>query len=242
MRKLFNSTFKITQVFNNNASYYSQFGLKGHEGIDLVPTTSDWSVLALEDGVVVRDEDNPRSGAYGVYVTLWHKELNKATQYCHLFSNIVTFGQQVKKGEKIGTMGNTGNTNGAHVHLNLFETNQDGIRLNKTNGYNGGIDPLPFLNEGGVNMADMHNGYDLTNRESMKIAVDILVRVQKGEFIEKAKYEADINKAREEIRKQYEAEINNLKTKLIACEARPTGNPEAEKTLAELKAVLNKIV
>jgi hypothetical protein len=242
MRKIFNSDFKVTQLFKNNPAYYAQFGLAGHEGLDVVPTTSDWAIHALEDGVVVRDEDNPRSGAYGIYVTIWSPTLNKATQYCHLSSNIVSFNQQVKKGEKIGTMGSTGNTNGAHVHLNLFETNTDGIRLNKDNGYNGGIDPLPFLNEGGVNMANMYKGYDLNNPESMKVAVDVLVRVQNGEFVEKAKYEADINKAKEEVKKQYESQVKDLQTKLATCEARPTGNPEAEKTLAELKAVLNKIV
>jgi len=44
-----------------------------------------------------------------------------------------------------------------------------------------------FLVPKGNNMSDMYNGYDLSNRESMKVAVDILVRVQKGEFVEKSK-------------------------------------------------------
>ena len=44
-----------------------------------------------------------------------------------------------------------------------------------------------FLVPKGNNMSDMYNGYDLSNRESMKVAVDVLVRVQKGEFVEKSK-------------------------------------------------------
>lgn len=40
-----------------------------------------------------------------------------------------------------------------------------------------------------IDMGDMYKGYDLSNKESMKVAVDILVRVQAGEFVEKAEYD-----------------------------------------------------
>jgi len=44
--------------------------------------------------------------------------------------------------------------------------------------------------EGGDNqMGDIYKGYDLANKESMKVAVDILVRVQGGEFVDKAKFD-----------------------------------------------------
>lgn len=147
MRQVFRSAFKVTQEFGNNPAYYGQFGLKGHEGIDLIPTGTVWDVLCLADGVVVTDVDNPASGAYGVYVTVWHPTLNKATQYCHFKENYVSNGDTVTKGQKLGLMGTSGNTQGAHLHLNLYETDDNGVRLNKGNGYNGGIDPKPFLNE-----------------------------------------------------------------------------------------------
>ena len=147
MRQVFRSQFKITQEFGNNPAYYGQFGLKGHEGIDLIPTGTVWDVLCLEDGVVVTDVDNPASGAYGVYVTVWHPKIKKATQYCHFKENYVKNGDVVTKGQKLGLMGSSGNTQGAHLHLNLYETDENGVRLNKSNGYNGGIDPKPFLNE-----------------------------------------------------------------------------------------------
>lgn len=147
MRRLFKSAIKITQEFGVNPEYYSKFGLKSHEGLDCIPTGTVWDVLCLEDGVVVKDVDNPLSGAYGVNVTVWHTKINKATQYCHFKENYVTEGQLVKTGDKLGLMGKTGNTAGSHVHLNLFETDENGIRLNRDNGYLGGINPLPFLNE-----------------------------------------------------------------------------------------------
>lgn len=150
MRKLFNSQAIITQPFGVNAEYYKQFGLLAHEGLDCVPTGTDWSVLCLEDGVVVFDDDvagDPRTDAYGINVTVYHKRINKKTRYCHLEKNIVSLGQQLVKGERLGTMGSTGNVDGAHLHLNLYETDSNGNILNPKNGYNGGIDPLPFLQE-----------------------------------------------------------------------------------------------
>lgn len=150
MRKLFNSQYKITQEYAARPDYYKQFGLKGHEGIDLIPTTSDFTVLSLEDGIVVKDDDvagDPRTDAYGINVTIWHPSIKKATQYCHLKSNSLSNGETVKKGQKIGIMGASGNTSGAHVHLNLFEVDDNGVRLNKENGYLGGINPKPFLEE-----------------------------------------------------------------------------------------------
>lgn len=41
--------------------------------------------------------------------------------------------------------------------------------------------------------SDTYKGYDLTNKESMKVAVDVLVRLQSGDLIDKSKYESDLN-------------------------------------------------
>jgi hypothetical protein len=147
MRSLFRSKHKITQDFGVNPDYYKRFGLKAHEGLDLIPTGTVWDVLCLADGVVVKDEDNALSGAYGRNVTVWHPKLNKATQYCHLQENYVSLGTVVSEGDKLGLMGKTGNTSGAHVHLNLFETDASGIRQNRDNGFLGGVDPIPFLTD-----------------------------------------------------------------------------------------------
>lgn len=145
MRSPFRSKPRITQAFGARPEYYGQFNLKGHEGLDCVPTGTVWDVLALEDGIVVNESDDPRSGAYGIWVTIWHPSIKKATQYCHLQSNYVSGGDKITKGQRIGTMGTTGNSSGAHLHLNLYDVDQNGVRLNRNNGYNGGIDPLPWL-------------------------------------------------------------------------------------------------
>ncbi len=148
MRSVFRSKFKVTQGFGVNSDYYKKFGLKAHEGIDLIPTGSVWEILCPENGVVVRDVDDATLGKnYGKNVTVWHPTIRKATQYCHLNSNNVKMGDRLKRGDILGVMGNTGNTSGAHLHLNLFNVDDNGVRLNRDNGYFGGIDPLPFLEE-----------------------------------------------------------------------------------------------
>lgn len=148
MRSLFRSKHRVTQEFGVNKDYYKQFGLQGHEGLDLVPTGSVWDVLCLADGVVVKDQDDAIQGKnYGKYVTVWHPSLHKATQYCHLKENYVKLGDVLSYGDKIGLMGTTGNVTGAHVHLNLFDVDDSGVRINKDNGFLGGVNPLPFLEE-----------------------------------------------------------------------------------------------
>ena len=104
MRNIFRSQFKITQAFGVNAEYYKQFGLRAHEGLDIIPTSSDWTILCLEDGVVVLDDDivgSVSADPYGKIVTVWHPEIKRAIMYCHLSENFVVKGQTVKKGEKI---------------------------------------------------------------------------------------------------------------------------------------------
>lgn len=150
--KIFNSPFKVTQTFGNKLiidgkDYYAQFGLDGHEGLDLVPTTSDWTIYSLPyPGQVVKDIDmGDKGGAYGNHCTIWYKEINEAWMYCHLSSNKVYVDQEIPPVYPLGTMGASGNTMGAHLHINRFEVDARGYRQNRNNGYLGGIDPLEFL-------------------------------------------------------------------------------------------------
>lgn len=161
MIKVFNSPFRITQPFGSDhyltiggkkvkaSEYYGQWGLAGHEGLDLVPTTSDWTTFSLPyKGQVVKDIDmEEKGGNYGLNNTIWYPEIDEAWQYCHLSSNRLYVDQEIPPVYPIGTMGSTGNTTGAHLHINRFQVDARGYRLNKDNGYLGGIDPLPFLTE-----------------------------------------------------------------------------------------------
>jgi len=62
------------------------------------------------------------------------------TIYAHLAQTLVTAGQQVRAGDKIGLADNTGNSFGSHLHLTL---KRDGAQ---TPGYTAGIiDPWPYF-------------------------------------------------------------------------------------------------
>ena len=66
----------------------------------------------------------------------------------------------------------------------------------------------------GTTMANMYKGYDLANPDSMRVAVDVLVRVQAGELVEKFKLDdavARLAKANED--------LFNTKNDLAKCNA-----------------------
>lgn len=68
----------------------------------------------------------------------------------------------------------------------------------------------------GGSMANMYKGYDLANPESMKVAVDILVRVQAGEFVNKSDLNNEIQAHKQTALKlsELKEERNKARTEL----------------------------
>ncbi len=94
-----------------------------HHGIDLAgPFGLD--IHASGDGVVVKARVN-RSG-YGKEVIVDHG-FGYTTRYAHLQEILVKSGQKLKRGEVLGTMGNTGRSTGPHLH---YEINKNGHPVN----------------------------------------------------------------------------------------------------------------
>lgn len=91
-------------------------GAKGtyHKGIDLVGI-DDITVYSISDGTVKRGVQPSGAGNY-VVVTL---DDGRRVYYMHLASFIAKDGARIRKGDKIGIMGSTGNSTGAHTHLEL---------------------------------------------------------------------------------------------------------------------------
>lgn len=148
MNTPFKNGYKVTQVFGARPEYYGQFGFDGHEGVDLIPIDSDWNMYAIEDGTVIRDYDDPRTGgAYGNYCLIWNDKNRRGWWYCHMSKNSVYPGQEIKRGDQVGVMGDTGNTSGAHLHLGLRYGDVNKNPINTDNGYKGFVDPLPVLKE-----------------------------------------------------------------------------------------------
>ena len=128
----------ITQYFGANPHNYAQFGLPGHEGIDIrAPTGS--RVFAVAAGTVIRIHPTAHGHNYGIHVRIEHQDGYK-TIYGHLESTNVREGQLVEAGEMIGLADNTGNSFGSHLHLTLKRKGVHNKPWPREI-----IDPLPFL-------------------------------------------------------------------------------------------------
>lgn len=147
----------ISQKFASTEIDYSQFGLKGHNGIDFaVPTGTP--VYAAADGVV-QEVGYDKTG-YGNYIKLRHSW--GETLYAHLLKSLVQQGMHVSAGEEIGISNASGNATGPHLHFGLRRN-----PYNRSDGYDGYSDPLPYLTPFlGLPSADLTGIFKQVARES----------------------------------------------------------------------------
>ena len=106
-------------------------GSRKHEGIDIFSPLHT-PVLAAANGTVTRVNENNLGGKV---VWMRPEGKNYTLYYAHLDRQIAVEGQQVKSGDTLGLMGNTGNakTTSPHLHFGIYTPN-------------GTVDPLPFVN------------------------------------------------------------------------------------------------
>ncbi len=84
-------------------------------------------VMAAASGVVSRVE-NTGSTSYGRWIEINHGN-GYRTRYAHLSTQLVAVNQQVKRGQQIGTLGNTGGSTGPHLH---YEQRYNGAAVTAT--------------------------------------------------------------------------------------------------------------
>jgi hypothetical protein len=72
-------------------------------------------VVAAASGVVTTAQATPKGG-YGRWVVIDHGN-GESSLYAHLSSVVVALGQRVDQGAMIGTLGDSGNASGAHLHF-----------------------------------------------------------------------------------------------------------------------------
>lgn len=85
-----------------------------HAGVDIAANTGT-PIAAFADGVV---EFIGESSAYGLYIQLDHGNGVKSF-YCHCSKLLCGKGKEVAAGQTIALVGDTGNTTGPHLHLEL---------------------------------------------------------------------------------------------------------------------------
>ena len=161
----------VTQWFGENPDLYRRWGLKYHNGIDIVAPHGS-PMFAVEDARVVAVKTD--SGGYGKHVRIRSLKKRADTYRCWTYGHCsaihVKEGQIVRAGEHIADMGNTGfvvsgNTPwwkhnpyaGTHLHLGLrllkedprgWSYRGDNIKYNVQdydNGVKGAVDPYPYL-------------------------------------------------------------------------------------------------
>lgn len=98
-----------------------------HKGVDWACPVGT-SIMASCGGTVVQAG---WFGGYGNCITLRHPD-GRQTRYGHLSKILVSVGQSVKQGQKIGLSGNTGRSTGPHVHFEIIISGSQ-------------VDPLKYL-------------------------------------------------------------------------------------------------
>lgn len=124
----------ITQNFSWN-------GYSGHLGMDISTrsgTGAGSPVLAVDGGVVASAGWAVSHSTYGNEVNIKHKD-GLYTRYAHLSTINVSTGQKVSKGQQIGIEGNTGNSHGTHLHIEVHAGIPNGQRY----------DPAGYLHRNG---------------------------------------------------------------------------------------------
>lgn len=94
-----------------------------HYGIDFTAPRGT-NIYATGDGVVV--EAKRARGGYGNCIVIDHG-YGYETLYAHLYKFNVRRGEKVKRGQIIGTVGNTGLSVGSHLH---YEVHKNGKKVN----------------------------------------------------------------------------------------------------------------
>jgi len=110
---------------------------KMHYGMDFTAPRGT-PVYATGDGVVTRADSN--SSGYGNHIRIDHG-YGYVSLYAHLYKYNVRKNQKVKRGDLIGFVGNTGRSEAAHLHYEIFKDDQ---RINPINFYYGNLSAEEF--------------------------------------------------------------------------------------------------
>lgn len=99
-----------------SSGWLASRGDRLHRGLD-IPAAIGTPILAIDHGEVTRAVTADRSDA-GFWVAVRHAS-GATSRYLHLSRVLVAVGQLVRRGDPVGLCGDTGNSRGPHLHLDL---------------------------------------------------------------------------------------------------------------------------
>jgi len=137
----------ILPIPNKYLKSVSNFGMRRNPvlGVVMMHTGMDFSaergtnIYATGEGTVIKTEYN--SGGYGRMVTIDHG-FGIQTRYAHMNTISVLPGSEVKRGDIIGTVGNTGRSVGPHLH---YEVLKNGRHVNPIEYFYNDLSPDEYV-------------------------------------------------------------------------------------------------
>ena len=121
------ATLPISGTISSRYGAVSSIRSSAHTGLDIAASTGT-PIKVVADGTII---SAAYSGSYGYLVKVDHGN-GVETWYAHTSKMYVTAGQSVKAGDVIAAVGSTGNSTGAHLHLE--------VRINGTH-----VNPQKYL-------------------------------------------------------------------------------------------------
>jgi len=128
----------ITSLFGSRPNPFG-FGSEVHNGLDFVDAYGS-PVYATAPGMIT---SAGLDGGYGLVVTISHS-YGYSTLYAHLSGVAVKQNTQVKRGQLIGYLGNSGRSTGPHLHYTIYQGEKS-------------IDPQPYLKLTGAEFQKLSN-------------------------------------------------------------------------------------
>lgn len=92
-------------------------GIHGNNGVDFSAPRGS-AIVAAAAGTVVVARSSGWNGGYGNYAIIEHAS-GVRTLYAHMDTVAVTEGEAIGTGESVGTVGNTGQSTGYHLHFEV---------------------------------------------------------------------------------------------------------------------------
>ena len=105
----------ISSEFGLRRNPFGGYSYENHQGTDFVGPYGT-AIVATAEGTVGRAE---YYGGYGNTVTVKHG-YGYETLYAHMSKIAVESGAQVKRGDVLGYLGNTGRSSGPHLHYGVY--------------------------------------------------------------------------------------------------------------------------
>jgi murein DD-endopeptidase MepM/ murein hydrolase activator NlpD len=130
--------YKVTTPYKREGKLWK---LGYHTGVDYKAPAGTLVVAAQAGRVLEVSKQVSWGESYGTAVIVLHRDMTRAI-YAHLSKTLVVKGQTLEMGERIGKVGSTGNSTGAHLH---FEVRKGNNGTGAGYKYGDDIDPTPYL-------------------------------------------------------------------------------------------------